>query len=725
MKKTKIRAGLLGIAVVIALAFAGCDMEVAVEAPEITAEPQNQEVTLALGETSVTATLTVAVKGRELSYQWYSYTTTAQYNNQTGTAIASGTAASYSPVFTNPGTYRYYVMATNKTGSVQSRGVTVTVNAEGEAVFPVITAQPQDTTIAKSSTTINVIPLSVTATVSDGGILSYQWYENNNDTNEGGTLINGATASAYPPPFTTATAEGTHYFYVVVKNTHPSNQTTASTTSDAAAYTIMTEPVSANTVTVNLTKNQYVRGFGGMDTPWNNVKALNIAEYETMFDPEKLGYNMMRMMITAHNADYNTTLDELLAGTLVHGNEGFLSRPDQVEGMKVVNKYGGYILASPWSPPAVWKTNDSWNGGGSLRTANYQDYADYLKSVCDIYAERGAPVYAVSIQNEPNWTASYEGCEWTDAQMSTFFQQVGHFTTGTRGWGHGKELPYVLTMNGESANSPNINNAALNNDTAREAIDVLGRHQYGNVTVTIDTRGKEMWMTEYNKNGGNATSYPNDSRWEWVWKFMNYIDVSIRINSENAYIWWTAKRFYSMIGDGDYGTSEGTILPRGYGLAHYARFAKETGRVDVSVSGSATGVNSNSFNEDSSSPKIAAFVTLTDDFYEAGVTDRKARWDNMTLGVDNIKAISLVMFTPSGGTSSSGGTNMGTVKIQLPAGFAIGSAEARKTDSANATNQDVNRALAPESVAIGADGQSAFVTLPARTILSVRLNKAQ
>ena len=733
--KEKLCAVLIGVALLFAFVFAGCDMDVAVEAPEITAEPQqNQQVTLALGETSVTATLTVTVKGQGISYQWYSYTTVAQYNNQAGTAIPGGTAASYSPEFTNPGTYRYYVMATNKTGSVQSRGVTITVNAEGVAQIPVITQQPLDTTIAKSATAISVIPVSVTVAVSDGGTLSYQWYKNATDSNEDGELIEeDADDSAYTPPITLATEVGTYsYYYVVVTNTLTPTNTT-SITSDAAAYTIIAEPTATNTVTVGLTKNQYVRGFGGMDTPWNNVVGLSIDEYEKMYDPEKLGYNMMRMMITAHNADYNTTLDGLLDGTLVHGSEGVLSRPNQVEGMKIVNKYGGYILASPWSPPAVWKTNNSWNGGGRLRTTDYQNYADYLKSVCDIYAERGAPIYAVSIQNEPNFTATYEGCEWSNAEMSNFFAQVGHFTDGTTGRGGGKETPYVLTMNGESANTPTINDTALSNTTARAAIDVLGRHLYGNQTVTLSNLyGKEIWMTEMNKNSGGASGYPNDSTWNYVWKFMNFVDVSIRINSENAFIWWTAKRFYSMIGDGGnsqgingYGTREGDILPRGYGLAHYARFANDTGRVGVTVSGSATNVNNNTWNEDSPSPKITAFVTLTDDFYEAGVIDRNVRWIDMSLDVSKIKAISLVMFTPSGGTDATGGTNMGTVKIQLPAGFTIGSAEARKTDSTNATSQVVNTALAPESVTIGADGTSAFVTLPARTILSVRLNKAE
>jgi len=59
-------------------------------------------------------------------------------------------------------------------------------------------------------------PLTVEASVSDGGELTYQWYRNNVDSNGGGTEIEGAVESTYTP----STEEpGTTYYYVVVTNT--------------------------------------------------------------------------------------------------------------------------------------------------------------------------------------------------------------------------------------------------------------------------------------------------------------------------------------------------------------------------------------------------------------------------------------------------------------------------------------------------------------------------
>lgn len=59
-------------------------------------------------------------------------------------------------------------------------------------------------------------PLTIEASVNDGGTLTYQWYRNNVDSNGGGTAIEGATENSYTPSTEEA---GTTYYYVVVTNT--------------------------------------------------------------------------------------------------------------------------------------------------------------------------------------------------------------------------------------------------------------------------------------------------------------------------------------------------------------------------------------------------------------------------------------------------------------------------------------------------------------------------
>ena len=59
---------------------------------------------------------------------------------------------------------------------------------------------------------------------SDGGVITYQWYVNNINSNSGGTVIDGATESRYT---TNTTEVGPQYFYVVASNNHGNRYNTA------------------------------------------------------------------------------------------------------------------------------------------------------------------------------------------------------------------------------------------------------------------------------------------------------------------------------------------------------------------------------------------------------------------------------------------------------------------------------------------------------------------
>jgi glucuronoarabinoxylan endo-1,4-beta-xylanase len=61
--------------------------------------------------------------------------------------------------------------------------------------------------------------------------------------------------------------------------------------------------------------------------------------------------------------------------------------------------YGAIIMASPWSPPAALKSNDSLVGG-RLNDSSYVAYALHLKSFVDFMASYNVPLYGISVQNE-------------------------------------------------------------------------------------------------------------------------------------------------------------------------------------------------------------------------------------------------------------------------------------------------------------------------------------
>jgi glucuronoarabinoxylan endo-1,4-beta-xylanase len=271
--------------------------------------------------------------------------------------------------------------------------------------------------------------------------------------------------------------------------------------------------------------------------------------------------------------------------------------------------------------------------------------------------------------------------------MRDFFKAVGHFTTNPApiaGYGGGQATPHVLTMNGESANNPNINDAALDDADSRAAIDVIGRHIYGERTTKYTkglNYGYEVWMTEINTNSGGPTSYPQDSTWPFVWTFINDVHNCLNNNDESAFIYWYAKRFYALIGDGQYTTENGVPTYRGWALAQYAKFATDTTRIGLTASG---GISINTSTAMNTGLKVTAYKS----------TDGNS--------------LSMVIVNPTD-------TAFGDVEIQLPGDFTAASAYGMKT-------REGNKGV-PEPVYLSSAGGSGFINLPASAIISVKFTK--
>ena len=105
---------------------------------------------------------------------------------------------------------------------------------EKEVVPEVEVAKPELTTNLSGSVSYNVgdtaTPLTVEATTSDEGEITYQWYQSLTNTNGGGTLIEGATENTFTPPTQEA---GTVYYYVVATSTiHSSTNRITSETAE-------------------------------------------------------------------------------------------------------------------------------------------------------------------------------------------------------------------------------------------------------------------------------------------------------------------------------------------------------------------------------------------------------------------------------------------------------------------------------------------------------------
>ncbi len=293
--------------------------------------------------------------------------------------------------------------------------------------------------------------------------------------------------------------------------------------------------VIAQTVTINAaTEYQTVTGFGGMNgVGW--VGDLTSSQVETAFGSGEgqLGLSIMRLRIDPNSANWN------------------IQTPSAVHAYRL----GAKLLATPWTPPAYMKTNNSLINGGKLKPEYYDEYATHLLNFAEFIARNGAPLHTISVQNEPDWHPDYESADWSGDDFVSFLN-----SQGSR---FGSNLKLTV---GESVGfSKRFTDPVLNSPTAVQHADIIAGHLYGAVPQDYPlarSKGKEVWMTEH------YTDSKSDAD---VWPLA--LDVGTELHRSmaanfNAYVWWYVRRSYGLIKENS------QISKRGYIMSQYARYVR-------------------------------------------------------------------------------------------------------------------------------------------------------
>ena len=206
--------------------------------PVITEQPKTQDVKV--GQPAALSVTATSPDNGELTYIWFIDRNLDGHFTEVPESFVNENTCTVPT--TTAGTYSYRVEVTNRSpdgfnvARTCSNAATVVVSdPDADAQAPKITGPQPATAVAGEPATI-----FVTATVNDGGTLSYQWYSNTENSNTGGTLVEGATSAVYSAP---TTAEGSYYYYVVVTNTKvTSGKKTATKTSAPVTVTVEAPP---------------------------------------------------------------------------------------------------------------------------------------------------------------------------------------------------------------------------------------------------------------------------------------------------------------------------------------------------------------------------------------------------------------------------------------------------------------------------------------------------
>ena len=300
-------------------------------------------------------------------------------------------------------------------------------------------------------------------------------------------------------------------------------------------------------------KYQHVTGFGGFSPSPQWSYWLGDAEMNKLFGKgdTQLGLNILRLYIANSKNGWS-------AG---------------VANAKIAKRHGAFIFASPWSPPASWKSNNSDSNGGELLESHYADWANYLNDYYKYMKNQGVTIDAVSIQNEPDWNASYQSCIWTGEKMAKFLRQYGSLI----------ECKIVAP---EAIHfSKNMHEPILNDPEACAQLDIMGGHFYGwdgSSYPLAAKKGKEVWMTEILINERQQNNNQNINWKDDGFLFARSVNDAMLANM-SAWVHYSLKRYYGCLGDGTYGTTNNGITKRGYILSHYAKYVSGTTRIRHSL----------------------------------------------------------------------------------------------------------------------------------------------
>lgn len=76
------------------------------------------------------------------------------------------------------------------------------------------------------------------------------------------------------------------------------------------------------------------------------------------------------------------------------------------------------VILSIWSPPSWMKSNASTKEGGRLRPDRREHFGRFCAAAClGFEREYGVPIFALSIQNEPYFSETYDSCLYSPEEM--------------------------------------------------------------------------------------------------------------------------------------------------------------------------------------------------------------------------------------------------------------------------------------------------------------------
>ncbi len=338
----------------------------------------------------------------------------------------------------------------------------------------------------------------------------------------------------------------------------------------------------APSVTIDVhDRHQTIDGFGGSDA-FDNQTAMSSAQADLFFDATAgIGLTYHRIIFDSSGANLGNWTNATLS----------VAR-------------GAKLWASAITAPAAWKDNASETNGGHLLSAHYDDWATIIvgfQATC--LSNAGVNLDALSVQNEPDFSAPYVSMLYSDAEMVAFIKVLGPKVRALS--------PKVRLIAPESSNwdTAGTTVAAILADSGAAAfLDRTATHQYAGSVAAFSAGGRPAWETEmssFDTYDGSITNGLTVAGW---------IHSALVTGNISMWSWWDLLGYVYTDNEGLIGHSGdtppvATITKRFYVLGQFSKFIRP-GYVRVGITGSVSGVSLSAF-KDSASGGLAVVAINT------------------------------------------------------------------------------------------------------------------
>ena len=266
---------------------------------------------------------------------------------------------------------------------------------------------------------------------------------------------------------------------------------------------------------------------------------------------------------------------------------------DEMATMKKAQDRGARVWSAPWTPPKALKDRNSFAGGHFVGTpTNYQAYANELANYVANMKSNGIDIFAISIQNEPEWDPTahgqgpYDACLWSSSQFHDFVPYLYNALAA-------KNVSETRIMIPESANWGDPKGFAartLTDPATAAAVSIIANHNYigdndngdQNTPDTVNTYGKQLWETEISTEDAFNRTKDMDKAIYWAGRIHDFLTTpGVEVN---AWHYW----YLLPAGDANGGLTDSNRVPakRLFVMGNFSRFIRP-GYVRFGVTGDA------------------------------------------------------------------------------------------------------------------------------------------